>query len=175
MPPGRLPRTTIRKRTPMSEDQSVAAQDGDLLGDAAVEDQKPRSIFEMFETDEELEQRGFIIEFGEGVEITIARAGGSNRKFQRFHETKMRPYRTQVAANTMEESVMRKLLAESYAHAIVLGWKGVRDRDGEEIPFTKQNVVDVLLALGDLFDTILQESTRMVNFQLAGIEADAKI
>jgi hypothetical protein len=148
----------------------------ELLGDeAAPKELKKRSIFEMFGTDDETEQRGFVLEFGEGVEITIARAGGSNKKFQRFHEAKMRPYRTQIAAGTMDEDVTRGLLAESYAHAIVLKWKGVRDDDGKDIPFTKQNVIDVLLAVPDFFDTIFNESTRMVNYQLAGIEADAKI
>ena len=148
----------------------------DLLtgGESVAQVVKPRSIFEMFGTDEETEQRGFILEFGEGVEITIARAGGSNKRFQRFHETKMRPYRTQIAANTMDEDVMRRLLAESYAHAIILKWKGVRDAEGVDIPFTKQNIINVLIAVPDLFDTILQESARMVNFQLAGVEADSK-
>ena len=136
--------------------------------------EKPVSIFDVFETDADLEKQGFVLRFGEGIEIVIARSGGANKRFSRYHENLMRPYRTQVASGTLDEAVLRELLADSYSHSIVLGWKGVIGRDGNKMQFNKKNVEEVLLACPDLFDTIMTESQRMVNFQHAGMESDAK-
>jgi hypothetical protein len=138
------------------------------------EETKGLDVFEMFEMDSGLERKGHEIDFGRGMKVWVARAGGTNEKFQRFHEMRMRPYRTQTAAGTMDESVAREILADCYAHAIVTGWMGVIGRDGQEIPFSKQAVKELLLALPELFNTIMNDSMDRNNFLLAGVESDAK-
>lgn len=149
--------------------------DEGILGDENTPEDDGPSLYDLYHTDERLEKRGVPINIGAGAELTIARAGGANTKFQRFHDAKMRPYRTQQAAGTMDEKVMRELLAECYAHAIITGWSGVKHpKTGEPLPFSKQNVVDLLVRLPALLDLVLQESARLQNFQLAGVEADAK-
>ena len=55
---------------------------------------------------------------------------------------------------------------------MVLGWKGVTDRDGNELPFTKDNVVTLLTDLPDLFNELRNEATRQSNFRVTEIEED---
>lgn len=132
-----------------------------------------KGIYELFTTDPDLERDGIALEYGEAT-IVIARAGGANKKFMSLMERKMRPYRAAVNSGTMDESVAEKLLAEAYAEAIVLAWDGVRGLEGEEIPYSKENVIKVLLDLPDLFRDIQEQSQRIANFLKDAAESDAK-
>jgi hypothetical protein len=130
-------------------------------------------LYDLFGTDNDLEKEGFALEYGDAT-FVIARAGGSNEKFQRCIERKMRPYRAAINSGTMVEETSRKLLAEAYAETIVLAWDGVTDRDGNVMDFSKENIVKLFLDLPDLFTEIINESSRISNFVAMAAEADAK-
>jgi hypothetical protein len=140
----------------------------------------PKGIYELFTTDADLERNGFALEYGSST-FVVARAGGANKKFQSVLERKMRPYRSAINSGTMDETVAEKLLAEAYAEAIILAWDGVTepepDEDGlpVEIPFTKDNIVRVLLDLPDLFRDIQEQSQKVANFLKDAVEEDAKL
>jgi len=131
------------------------------------------NLYHLFGTDQDLEQQGFCLEYG-SAQFVIARAGGSNNKYQRLLERKLRPYRSAINAGTMDEDLTKRLLAESYAEGIILAWDGVTDTDGNDLPFTKENVVKLLIDLPDLFTEIIQESQRISNFVRVAAEEDAK-
>jgi hypothetical protein len=135
---------------------------------------KGLNVFEMFEMNSDSAKKGHEIDFGRGMKVWVARAGGTNEKFQRYHEMRMRPYKVQQNAGTMDEKLARGILADCYAHAIVTGWEGVIGRDGQEITFSKQAVKDLLLELPELFNTIMNDSMDRNNFLLAGVDSDAK-
>ncbi len=145
--------------------------------------------YELFKTDDDLETGGVVLNYGE-FKIRIARAGGANKKYSRVLESKSRPHRRAIQAGTLDESTDLRLFAEVYAEAVVLGWsrvvKGKDGKesevqnellgpDGEEIPFTKENVIKVLLDLPDLFSDIREQSTKVSTFRReAERETDAK-
>ena len=131
------------------------------------------SIYKLFATDHDLEQNGFSLEYGE-AKFIIARAGGANKKFQSCIERKLRPYRSAINSGTMDTKTAEKLLAESYAEAIILAWESVKDKDGDELAFTKENVVKVLLDLPDLFADIQEQSQKVANYISAEADEDAK-
>ncbi|MEE8551507.1 MAG: hypothetical protein V3T08_09680 [Gemmatimonadota bacterium] len=131
------------------------------------------SIYKLFATDHDLEQNGFSLEYGD-AKFIIARAGGANKKFQSCIERKLRPYRSAINSGTMDTKTAEKLLAESYAEAIILAWDGVTDEDGDELEFTKENVVKVLLDLPDLFADIQEQSQKVANYISTEAEEDAK-
>lgn len=131
------------------------------------------SIYKLFSTDHDLERNGFSLEYGE-AKFIIARAGGANKKFQSCIERKLRPYRSAINSGTMDTKTAEKLLAESYAEAIILAWDGVTDEDGDELEFTKENVVKVLLDLPDLFADIQEQSQKVANYISAEAGEDAK-
>jgi hypothetical protein len=132
-----------------------------------------KGLYEIFETDHDLETGGLTLKYGE-IEVTIARAGGANRKFASIMEQKMRPYRTSINLGTLDETTAQQLLAEAYSEAVILGWKGVKGRDGKTIAFTKTNVVKVLLDLPDFFNDIREQSERVANFTVGEVAIDAK-
>ena len=128
----------------------------------------------MFGTDKDLESgAGVTIDLG-GVKFTIHRAGGSNRKYAQVLSAKVAPYRRQMQANTLDEAVSTKLMAEVYADTIIIGWEGVLDDKGKKVPYTRENVINALIEYPELFQFIQEEAGRVANFRREELEAEEK-
>ncbi|MGE0722823.1 MAG: hypothetical protein AB7O45_00535 [Alphaproteobacteria bacterium] len=147
------------------------------------------SPYQQFVTDPATERDGVVLDYGDYA-VKIARAGGANAKFAKVLEAKQRPYKRQIQNETLEEDVARKLLAQTYAEAVILDWATRQPAaDGESegafqwgvfpgpsgpLTFGRDNVVKVLLDLPDFFADIREQSTKMALFRKEEIEADAK-
>jgi len=125
-----------------------------------------RSVYEAFETSKSLESDGVVVDFGD-FKFILARAGGSNRKFNAAVERRMRPHRRALQAGTLDPEVGDRIAAECFAEAVVLGWEGVTDRQGNPLPFTRENCVQLLLDLPDLFADLRTQATNLSNFLAA--------
>jgi len=132
-----------------------------------------KNIYEKFATDGKAEQDGIILDYGDGMEIRIARAGGSNTKFEKLVQKKLRPYDRQRQLDILETAVLRPVMREVYAEAVVLGWSGVTTREGEPLPFTKENAIKLFTDLPDLFDDIVVQSQKASLFRQNVLEAEA--
>lgn len=128
------------------------------------------SLYKTFETNKDLERDGIVLDYGfnsknQPVQIRIARAGGSNVRFAKLLEQKMKPYKRAIANETMDNKVAEKLLVDVYADAVILEWTGVEDREGNALEFNHDNVVKVLTDLPDLFIDIQQQSQKAALFR----------
>ena len=144
------------------------------------------SLYKMFKTNVDAEQEGVILDYGD-VRFRIARAGGANADFKRIFTHKLKPYRRQISAETMDDGVANRLMAESYAEAVIIGWEGKSvDEDGNEtwgptietpdgeLKFTAENCVKVLLDLPELFTDIQTMAGQAANFREEELEEDVK-
>ena len=146
--------------------------------------------FEMFETDEKLEQDGIIVDYG-AFRIRIAHAGGSNKKFSKLLNARLKPYERQLAAGTMDDDVAAKILREVYADTIILDadvldkkkkadaedtyTQGIIiDRKGTVAPFSKENVVKLFTALPKLFTDLKKQAEDFALFRVIEQEESAK-
>lgn len=132
-------------------------------------------LYKTFATDKNLETTGITLAYGDNsrgqpIEIDIARAGGANVKFSKVLEAKMRPYRRAVANGSLDEKVALKVLVETYAEAVVVNWRGVLDREGNELEFNRDNVVKVFLDLPDLFMDVQAQAQQAALFREAVLE-----
>lgn len=137
------------------------------------------SLYSQFKTDNTLERNGIVLEYGENAEgkpisIRIARAGGANSHYTKLIEARVKPYRRQIQNETIERTMVEKLLREVYAEAVVLGWENVTDAQGNDLPFTVQNCVKLFEDLPDLFQDIQDQSHRAALFREDILEQDAK-
>ena len=132
-----------------------------------------RNVYAAFETSKPLESDGIAVDYGD-FRFTIARAGGSNRRYLYALERKMRPHRRALAAGVLDEEVATRLLAEAYAEAVILGWDGVTDRDGNALPFTRENCVRLLLDLPELFADLREQAEAASNFLAAERDVEGK-
>jgi hypothetical protein len=135
----------------------------------------------MFKTANTLEVKGITIEYGEGVEIQIARAGGANKKFAKALTRLTRPHRTAIKNDVMDEGLADDLILRAYAETVILGWDGVtrevltgNEADTEPLECTVENVIAVMTELPDLFKDIQRVSQDLSAFRADVLESDSK-
>jgi len=135
----------------------------------------------MFETVPSLETKGVVLEYAEGVDMTIARAGGANKKFAKVLARLSKPYRRAIQTETIDEKVGNRLMMEAYAEAVVLGWNGFtkdiitkKEEDaGTALEFTKENVIAVFEALPELFADVAKMSNNITLYRAETLEGDS--
>lgn len=121
--------------------------------------------YELFGTNKELEAgKGVTLQYP-GFSITIHRAGGANKKFASVLDQKMKPYRQRLERGLLDNETSNQILLETYAEAVIVGWKDVKDANGKKIPFSVENVVKLFTDLPDLFEDVKQQSNRATIFR----------
>ena len=137
------------------------------------------SLYKQFKTDNNLEKEGILLEYGTNSQgnpicIRVARAGGGNVAYAKRMEARVKPYRRQIQNETMETSLIDRILKEVYAETVVLGWENVEDEKGDPLPFSTENCIKLFDDLPDLFKDIQEQSQRAALFREELREADAK-
>jgi hypothetical protein len=129
--------------------------------------------YALFASDKTAETQGIDLDYGP-FRITIARAGGSNRKYSLVFERVVGPHRLAIQNGTFDEDASVRLLAQVYAEAIILGWSGVTDAQGQPLEFNTDNCVKLLTDLPDLFSDIQAQAGKAANFRASAVEDAAK-
>ena len=96
---------------------------------------------------------------GTDVYFTIAENGNP------LHEKVQRKYAKQLEAARKHPKKEHWLMSKIMAEAIVTGWRGVIDNDGNEIACTMENKVDAFNHHKKLFYAVLKEATNEENFK----------
>lgn len=130
-------------------------------------------VYSSFQTDDELEKRGIVLDFGNGEWVRIARMGGGNKKFIQLFEASMKPFRRAFELGTMDNEKAAEILHECFAKAIVLEWH-ITGPDGKEIEFNVENAKRVFKELPEFFATIRQEAEKRSNFNRQALEEESK-
>jgi len=135
----------------------------------------------MFETDSAVEREGIWVAYAPGVEVRIARAGGSNKHFTKTMQRLAKPHRRAIQTESVDEVVLRDLFIKAYAQAIIVDWKGFTkdlitsdDADAETVlDFNTTNVEAVLRAQPNLFDDIQKAADTISYFRAEINEVDS--
>jgi len=122
------------------------------------------NVYEMFETDKASEEKGIVIDYGE-FNITIARSGGANQKYNKILESLTKPYRRAIQTETIDPEIVKKLIVEAHARAVVIGWDGIKDRSGKKMEYSVENCIKLFTDLPDLFDDIREQATKTSLFK----------
>lgn len=135
---------------------------------------KATSPYDLFKNNENLEAgAGVTLEYP-GFSITIHRAGGSNKKFANILSAKMKPYRHQLDRGIMDDEISARILREAYAEGVVVGWNNVKDAEGKDMPFSKENVIKLFTDLPDLFADVRTQAENVSLFREEQEKADEK-
>lgn len=129
--------------------------------------------YEMFKTDEVSETKGIEIDYGE-FKFTVARAGGSNSKYNKLLEKETKKYRRQIQSGQIDAKILEDILVKVFAKTIMLGWEGVKNKEGEMMAYNYENCITLFTDLPDLFADIRDQATNMEYFKEAAIEREAK-
>lgn len=120
--------------------------------------------YKIFGTDKTLESdKGVTLDY-DGFSITIHRAGGSNRKFGQVLATKMKPHRQRFERGLLDDETSNKILLETYAEAVVVGWSNVTDENGKKLPFSVKNCIKLFTDLPDLYEDVKNAANSAATF-----------
>ncbi len=133
------------------------------------------NIFDMYETDAELETKGIDYDMAKAGIFVLARAGGANLAYAKAIELKTRPYRNRSGGlKKIDDDVAAGLLRDAFAETVILGWRGVKGRDGKELKWSKEAAVKLMEDLPELYKELSEEAGDMANYQAEAIETDVK-
>lgn len=132
------------------------------------------SVYKRFKTSESCERDGVWLDYGDGVRVRVARAGGSNRRFLKAMERFRRKHKRRIDLDLLDEDVARPAVIDIFAETVVLGWEGVANEEGTPLECTKENVVKVFTDLPDFFDAVRDDAARAEIFRAHIDEEDAK-
>jgi hypothetical protein len=131
-----------------------------------------KSPYSLFETDKTVEVQGVWLDYGH-FRIQIRRAGGANTRFARVLESKIKPYRHAFNTGSLDNAIAHRLMVETYAETVVIGWEDVVDRSGEPLPFSVANCVRLFTDLPELFANVQEQATSLALFRAEEIEEAA--
>ena len=130
--------------------------------------------YSAFKTNPELETKGIVIDYGDAGRFRIARAGGANASYQKKLAALAKPIRRQIQAETIGKEKAEEIMAEAFFHTVLLGWEGVTDADGNELPYSIQNARTLFADLPDLLADLVESAQKASLFRDEVAEQDAK-
>jgi len=139
------------------------------------------SMYKLFKTDPNLEKAGIVVDYGD-FRVTLARAGGGNRRFAQVLEAKTKPFKRAIQTEMMDNERGLQLLRETYAEAVILNWEvrqgedwvqGIEAPDGSVMEFSVANVLETFKNLPDLFTDLQEQASKAALFRQTVRENDA--
>ena len=95
-----------------------------------------------------------------GVTLIIARANNTN--FKHKFRTLISPHKYQMDNNqTIPDEVSEDIMLRCYSETILVGWNGMKDADGKEIPYSNKNAYELLKDDDDAYDFVKNQSNDM--------------
>ncbi len=141
------------------------------------------TMYENFKTSETLETQGVVIDYGD-FRVTLARAGGANKRFGKVFEAKTKPYRRAIQTETMDEGVAMRILSETYAETAIKLWEvkdadgnwkeGIEAPDGSTLPFDVRSILSTFENIPDLFADIREQAGMAALYREMVLEEDSK-
>lgn len=130
------------------------------------------NLYDIYATDTTREAEGFWHPITDKIKFLMARAGGQNSTFAKTLERRIRPHRRKIDNEDMDVSLANEIMIEVFAETVVKDWKGVMDDDGKALPCTKENIVNILTELPDLFNELRDVASKHANFRATTVEED---
>lgn len=120
----------------------------------------------LFKTDKTAEQSGEWYSVAPGVRFLLARLGGANaEKLKKVHSFHFKPLARRLRSGEMTQDEEHNALAKVFVEAVLLDWEGLTDMDGSELPFTKENAVEILTELPELLGQLSAFSEDVDNYK----------
>jgi len=88
------------------------------------------------------------------------------------HEKVQRQYAKLLERYRRNQNKQRKLYIEIIAKSILVGWKGVIDDDGNAIPCTVENKIEILTRYREVLIRIMEVAGDITSFQEDDTEID---
>lgn len=136
---------------------------------------KVRTIYDVYGSDASAEVNGVWREYGPNSKgnpfrIKVARAGGDNIAYVRALEKHTAPYKNKIKSKQLTAEENRTIMSKVYAEAICKDWEGAENRQGKDVPFSREQVERTLYELPNLANLVIEDANEPSIFQAADTE-----
>lgn len=131
-------------------------------------------VYSNYATDADLEKDGVKFDMGSSGIFKLARAGGSNEKYNRRLFEVLKPHRRAIDAGTFDPKLDRQIAIELFVDTVLISWEGVQDRDGNDLPFSRAAAIQLFTDLPDFFVEMRSLAGQASHYRAEIRENDAK-
>jgi hypothetical protein len=118
-----------------------------------------------WQSDKQLELDGVPLDVGRGRVLYLRRAGGANRAFMvALAEVLRRVMGDRDPADVPDMEIDGELQT-IYAEHVVVGWRGFKGDDGEDVPYTRANFLKLMELAPDLWGRVRSTANTRESFQ----------
>ena len=104
----------------------------------------------------------------EGSEFKVSRASGvANPRYQAALDEQQRKYRRKLDAGLLGTQKQQEIYTKVFVDTILLDWRGVKSKTGEDVPFSKEAAIKLFTELPELLDYLSKEASDRSNFEAA--------
>lgn len=107
-------------------------------------------------------EEGIWVEY-EGSSFLVAYA--TNPKFLRSKQRLEQPHRRKIESGNFDPVDQRNVLIKAMAEGILIGWKNVKNPDGDEVPFSKEAAIKALMFDEVFREYIMESSINIQNYR----------
>ena len=139
-----------------------------------------------YSTNIDEEKNGVCVPF-EGFRVTIARAGGSNKQYDKTLQRVSKPWKRLIDSDRLSNDKGIEILKEVYAQCIIKHWDTLQEdgsykpgiesddcEEGELLPVNKETILATLNKYNDVFLDIKKEAESANLYRAEVKEAEAK-
>ena len=117
-------------------------------------------------TDPAAEVNGIEYRVNADVSFFLRRAGGRNKEYERCLARHSRPYNRRLRSNQMPNDEFLELIVKpTFVESVICGWKGIKDKDGNEIPFSPGACRELFGEFPNIFEELVAVATDMSQFR----------
>lgn len=136
------------------------------------------SLYSQFATDKTAEVDGVWVEYGANEDgsipgFKISRMSKANKKYTKALERATRPHRRAIELETMNNDLAERLFMEVFVDTVLLDWRGIKDRDGNELECNKANAMKLFEDLTELYDDLQEKAKKASLFRDETLEEEA--
>lgn len=134
------------------------------------------NLWDEYETNPDAEVNGvWITDFRPGIDIKLAKLG--NKEHTKFVENLRKPYAKLIrCGGTIPEEKADEIGIKSLAKTILLDWKGVTDKEGNDLPYSVENAEMLLTKMPLVKEriTVLAFDKDNILFNAKALEEEGK-
>lgn len=138
------------------------------------------SLHSLFSMDATREETGVAVRYT-NFRLTLARAGGANRQFNRELDAELRQHRVAMRRGAVPQEILDDIDLRLYASAVVKNWEtlvpqedgsekwvvGIEAENGDILPFSKEQVYAMFKKYPEFYEDVKLQANRIQLYRAA--------
>lgn len=118
-----------------------------------------------FKADDTLEKEGSEFALNDKIKFRLLRFHQNNPKIKAAFARHYKPYARQMEMGTLPQEKSDEISIRVFIETSLVGWEGVEDGEGNPIPFTSENALNLLKSMPELFTELWKHANTFSNYQ----------